>query len=70
MSVNRNWLFKKGARNGFLTVRDAAKFLDTTIPMIRRNKNKLNFLGCYTKVKFDSKLVNYKNKFDKRRKFN
>lgn len=67
--TDRNWLFTKGARKGFLTIRDAAKFHNVSVYTLKNNKHKLTFIGCYTKIKFDAKFLNYKNKFDKKRKF-
>lgn len=69
MPVNKNWLFNKGARQGFLTIRDAAKFHNVSVYTIKTKKANITFIGSYTKIKFDSNFLNtkFRNKKAKRR---
>ena len=67
--ANKNWLFKKGVRNGFLIISDAAKFKGVSVYTIRDNITTFGTCGSITKIRFSHKFVSWNPRKGRKRQF-
>ena len=54
------YVIKKAKRNGFLSIRDAAKFKGVPVNTIIYHNYKFNHLGSALKIKFDKKFIEWR----------